>query len=319
MTALTIHASPACDISIPLASLVHPFDGRKYSRALRLLQRQHPAELAACLRPIAGPMTEDELRLVHTSDYLASLRCSRTVAGILEVAPLRWLPSPLVRRWILRPMLVAAAGTRDAALAALASGGTAVCLGGGFHHAHADHGEGFCIYADVPLAFRILVARGLLAAGDEALVIDLDAHRGNGFESACHDDPVHFLDLYNVQTYPGLDDSQPGRHPHLIPLRAGTDDAAYLAVLAEHLPAFLDRHARARIAFFNAGTDIFAGDQLGRQAVSAEGVLRRDVMVLDELRRRRLPTVMVTSGGYSDESHRLIARTVSHLLGRGVA
>lgn len=311
---LTIHASPDCDIRIPGASWLHPFDGRKFSRALRLAEAAAPAAVAACLRPIAGPLAEADLGLVHLPAYLASLGRSRTVARIVEAAPLRWLPPALLRRWILRPMLVAAAGTRDAAEAALGHGGAAVCLGGGFHHAHADHGEGFCVYADVPIAIRSLVARGRLAAADRVLVIDLDAHRGNGFESVCRDWPVQFFDMYNFQAYPGLDDSEPERFPFLIPVRAGEDDAGYLATLSAELPRFLDANAGARLAFFNAGTDVLAGDPLGRLGLSEDGVLRRDRLVLDELRRRGIPVAMVTSGGYTGASHRLIARTLGHLL-----
>ena len=204
---LSIHSAPACDIRIPGAAWFHPFDGRKFSRALRLVRTAHPADVASLLQTITNPMSDTELRLVHTADYLASLQHSRTIARILEVAALRWVPASLLQRWILHPMLMACAGTRDAALSAISTGGTAVCLGGGFHHAHADHGEGFCVFADIPIAIRMLISNGTLSAHDEVLVIDLDAHRGNGFESICHDWPVHFFDLYNFQAYPGLSDA----------------------------------------------------------------------------------------------------------------
>ena len=311
---LSIHSAPACDIRIPGAGWFHPFDGRKFSRALQMAQTTHPTDVASRLRMITGPLGEAELRLVHTADYLASLQQSRTIARILEVGALNWIPASLLHRWILHPMLMACAGTRDAAISALKSGGTAVCLGGGFHHAHADHGEGFCVFADIPIAIRALIANGSLSAHDEVLVIDLDAHRGNGFESICHDWPVHFFDLYNFQAYPGLYDAEPERFPFLIPMRSGEDDRGYLATLGSELPNFLDAHPRAKLVFFNAGTDVVAGDPLGRLALTEDGVFKRDALVFAELRRRKLPTVMVTSGGYTSASHRLIARTLIHLI-----
>ena len=311
---VTIHASPACDIRIPFASWLHPFDGRKFSRAMRCVMQADIPGTAGCIRPIAGPLAEADLLRVHDRAYLASLCQSRTVARILEAAPLRFVPAGLLHQWILRPMLVAAAGTLAAAESACLSGGTAVCMGGGFHHAHADHGEGFCVFADIPIAIRGLVARGHLSAQDQVLVIDLDAHRGNGFEAICRDWPVQFFDMYNFQVYPGLDDSEPERFPFLIPLRRGEDDPGYLGTLSEELPRFLESNSGARLAFYNAGTDVFAGDRLGQFALSEDGVFRRDRMVLEELRRRHIPTVMVTSGGYSKASHRMIARTVRHLL-----
>jgi len=313
---LTIHASPSCDIRIPFASWIHPFDGRKFSRAMRLIERAVIPGTASCIRPIPGPLTEIDLLRVHHRDYLASLNASQTTAGILEAGPLRFVPAGLLRRWILTPMLVAAAGTLAAAESALASGDIAVCLGGGFHHAHAGHGEGFCVFADIPVAIRSLVARNRLSPDDDVLVIDLDAHRGNGFETICHDWPVHFFDMYNFQAYPGLNDGEPERFPFLIPVCAGEGDAEYLETLVRELPRFLDARPGARLAFYNAGTDVIAGDRIGRLGLSEDGVLRRDRIVLEELSRRRIPTAMVTSGGYTEASHRMIARTVQFLLGR---
>ncbi len=68
--------------------------------------------------------------------------------------------------------------------------------GGGFHHAFRDHGEGFCIYADVAAALAAVRAQGLLSADDPVAIIDLDAHRGNGVWGLCGSDPsVHVMDI----------------------------------------------------------------------------------------------------------------------------
>lgn len=310
---LSIHHSPLCDIRIPGARWFHPFDGKKWSRAVRLLEAEFGSGVGGRLRPVSGPLSDADLGRVHTPAYLHAMRNDpKTVARALEVRPLAWLGNGFIQHRIITPMLFAAAGTLAAARKALTDGGTAICLGGGFHHAHADHGEGFCLIADIPIAVRTLVAEGRLAPTDRILVIDLDAHRGNGFEAICRHEPVEFFDIYNAFAYPGFADEDTQRFPYLIPTRTGDDDAGYLGTLNRELPEFLDRFATgARLAFYNAGTDILVGDRLGGLSVSAEGVRERDRLVFAALRARRIPTVMVTSGGYTDASHRCIATAVA--------
>ena len=79
-------------------------------------------------------------------------------------------------------------------------------------------------------------------------------------------------------------------------------------ILDEELPKFLASTPRPRLAIYNAGTDILAGDPVGRMAVSAEHVAARDRLVVRTLAERGISTVVVTSGGYTRESHRLIAQ-----------
>lgn len=98
---------------------------------------------------------------------------------------------------------------------------------------------------------------------------------------------------------------------------SGCTTDEYLELLQTRLPAFIESVGQSKqvgLAIYNAGTDIYEGDALGGLRVSAEGVLKRDLFVLEELRRRAIPTVMLPSGGYSEESHRMIARTIQHLL-----
>jgi histone deacetylase 11 len=113
------------------------------------------------------------------------------------------LPGRTLDRRVLLPMRWAVQGTIDAARMAVA-GGAAINLAGGYHHAHRDRGEGFCLYADVPIAIEMLRKEKLLSENARVAIIDLDAHRGNGFEAIYeHDERVQFFDLYNFQVYPG--------------------------------------------------------------------------------------------------------------------
>ena len=90
-----------------------------------------------------------------------------------------------------------------------------------------------------------------------------------------------------------------------------------MSLLRAELPPFLDalsRPKRPALAIYNAGTDVFAGDPLGYLGLSAEGILTRDQFVLQQLADRGIPWLMLPSGGYTRESYRLIARTVSWAL-----
>jgi acetoin utilization deacetylase AcuC-like enzyme len=100
-----------------------------------------------------------------------------------------------------------------------------------------------------------------------------------------------------------------------IPLKARTADDAYLATVREDLPSFLASMPRKpALAIYNAGTDVLAGDPVGRLSVSVEGVVARDAMVLDTLSGQGIPTVIVTSGGYSSNSYELIAQLAHRVM-----
>jgi histone deacetylase 11 len=315
LTTPSLVYAPGYDITLLGLERLHPFDGRKFSRAWRLLRERLGAQLDALHHEPAAPITHADLLAVHTPAYLASLRSPAVVARALEVRALGWLPASFVESRLLRPMQLATAGTVLAAQRALHSGGMAFNLGGGFHHAFADHGEGFCLYADVALALALARRSGALAPSDAVAVIDLDAHRGNGVWSLCGADPaVRVLDLYNAQAYPGLFEGDPDRFEFQVPLKAMTGGADYLAILREMLPRFLAAGDTPRLAVYNAGTDVVAGDPLGRLNLSEDEVAERDRLVVRTLAERGIPTLIVTSGGYTRASHRLVAQLAIELV-----
>jgi histone deacetylase 11 len=76
----------------------------------------------------------------------------------------------------------------------------AINIGGGFHHASANSGSGFCVYADITLAIQFLFLKALI---EKAMIIDLDAHQGNGHELDFLDDNrVYIFDMFNYQIFP---------------------------------------------------------------------------------------------------------------------
>jgi histone deacetylase 11 len=176
---------------------LHPFDSRKY-------QRIHDALIARGLRrpgdfrrPIS--VSRRDLLKLHTRDYLNSLRSSRVLARILEVSIAGAVPGWLLDWRILRPMPLATGGTLLACRVALEHG-VAINLGGGYHHAAAGWGGGFCVYADIPLAATILHSEGRV---DNVMVVDLDAHQGNGTAAVFQKWPwASILDAYQESLFP---------------------------------------------------------------------------------------------------------------------
>jgi histone deacetylase 11 len=309
--------SPAYNIRALGFERLHPFDSRKYGKAWRLLKRQFGAELAdVTIRP-RRPIGRDRLLSVHTPAYLARLRDRKYAAQVIEVPQLRHLPAAVIDWCVLRPMRYATMGTILAAREARRCG-LAVNLSGGYHHAGPDRGEGFSVYADAALAIADLHSSGALGVNDRVAYVDCDAHQGNGFCRCVYSDSRVFIyDQFNGAIYPWLDARARSRVDCAVPLTMNCHGVDYLAALRSKLPPFLDaiaRNSRIGLAIYNAGTDIVAGDPLGRMNVSAEKVIERDRYVIGELTGRGLPTVVLTSGGYTRESYKLIAAMIEYVL-----
>jgi acetoin utilization deacetylase AcuC-like enzyme len=261
----------------------HPFPISKYS----LLKDRLLAEgvLAAEDLVEPPPVDRETLALVHTADYLDKLESSG-----LSTAEQRRLGMP----WsdaLWQRSLLACGGTLLAARLALESG-LAANLAGGTHHAFADHGEGFCVLNDVAVAITKLRQDADI---ERALVIDLDVHQGNGtaaiFAGA---EEVFTFSMHGERNYPAVK----MRSDVDVALKDGADDAEYLRALHEHLPAVLEA-ARAELTFYLAGVDVAAGDRYGKLALTEEGIRRRDRYVIDSVRERGLPLVIVLGGGYA--------------------
>jgi acetoin utilization deacetylase AcuC-like enzyme len=179
--------------------------------------------------------------------------------------------------------------------------GFAANTAGGSHHAHRAAGAGFCVFNDVAVAARVLLDEG---AVHRVLVIDLDVHQGDGTADILGGDPnVFTLSLHCRANYP----AHKKQSSLDIALDAGTGDAEYLALADRVTGQLLDR-LRPDLVFYNAGVDPHADDRLGRLALSSDGLLARERMVLAHCRRRGVPLAGVMGGGYDDDLDRLVAR-----------
>ena len=263
----------------------HRFPLAKY-RLLRERIERWPAATGVELL-LAPRALRDELLLVHTADYVDRFAAGALSREAMQRIGFPWSPE-LVER-----SLRSCGGTIAAARIALQHG-AAVYLAGGTHHARADRGAGYCVYNDVAVGARIVQRE---SPHRRVLVVDTDVHQGDGTAAIFADDPSVFtFSVHGDANFPASKaDSDLD-----IALPTGTGDDVYLAAVAHGLQESL-RRSEPQFVFYLSGADPFAGDRLGKLAISKQGLLARDRLVFAALRERRLPWVTVMGGGYGKQ------------------
>ena len=262
---------------------VHVFPMRKF----RLLREEivRRGLLADQDILVPQPATPEQVLRVHDRAYVDKLTLGRL--SVLEEA---LLELPYSKQLVDASFLCAGGSILAAREARTRAVG--INLGGGFHHAFPDHGEGFCVFNDVAIAIRALQHEGLVR---RAAVIDLDVHQGNGTAAIFRDDPSVFtFSMHDEDNYPAIkppSDLDVG-------LDKGTAGAEYLAALERHVPAILDRHRPDLVAYV-AGADPFEEDQLGGLKLTREDLRRRDRVVFDTAASREIPVAAFLAGGYA--------------------
>jgi acetoin utilization deacetylase AcuC-like enzyme len=226
----------------------------------------------------------DDLGLVHTREYLEKLRNNTLTAEDIATLELPWAPE------LADAFRLMVGGTCDAASAALDDGGS-VHVGGGLHHAFANHGEGFCPLNDVAVAVRVLQRDGRIR---RAAIVDCDVHHGNGTAMIFERDPEVFtFSIHQQHNYPLF---KP-RSDLDIGLEDGAGDARYLDALRSALPAIM--RSGPELIVYVAGADPFEGDRLGGLSVTKAGLRQRDELVIESGRSAGVPIVVVLAGGYA--------------------
>lgn len=258
----------------------HKFPMEKYKMIRQEL------ESAPQFRFAPGPMArrEDLLR-VHDEAYVDAF-----LNGSLGETQVRRIGFPQVPELIARS-LSSVGGTVAAAKRAMDDGWSGV-LAGGTHHAYRNFGSGFCVLNDIAVAAQTLLDEGLVS---RVAVIDLDVHQGDGTAAI-------FAGREDVYTF-----SAHGRHN--FPFRKqqsnfdlefenGTADEDYLEAIERQLPRAFE--FGADIVFYQAGVDALASDRLGKLAMTAGGLRRRDEMVFRMVSAASVPCVVTLGGGYAD-------------------
>ncbi len=259
----------------------HVFQTEKYAMVRDNLVATNQAVPFDFVEP-PEPNVED-VQLVHTKEYvddLLSLRWSpRTVHSEL----------PLTTE-VVEGFMLFASGTVEACRMAL-DDKVAMHIGGGFHHAFADHGEGFCYINDIAVGIRKMQQEKRI---ERAAVIDCDLHQGNGTARIFQGDTrvftfsIHQERLYPVKERSDLD----------IGLDEETGDDVYIEQLQSVVGKILAQH-KPELVVYVAGADPFKYDQLGALRLTKRGLAFRDRIVIDGCYKRGIPVVPVTAGGYA--------------------
>jgi len=261
----------------------HVFPPQKYRLVFHELKQNGKLELSNVKLLEPRMPTREELRLVHTDKYLDdALNARFTPATFSSELP--------VRKDVIDAFLLGTGGTIVSAESAV-SVGRSINIGGGFHHAFADHAEGFCYFNDIAIAARkLLVER---KAGRIAIV-DCDLHQGNGTAHIFHDEPnVFTFSIHQENNYPMKENSKLD-----IGLDDGVGDAEYLQRMGGAIER-IEREFKPDFVFYLAGADPFKEDQLGSLVLTHEGFRKRDDMVIGTFGKMKVPICAVLAGGYS--------------------
>jgi len=261
----------------------HVFPSVKYRLTKEALLRDRIVEPGDFVEP--PPASDDDIALVHHREYLRKLQTGKL--SYLEVMRLEIPYSPE----LIRAVWLCAGGSILAGRLALEEG-VAVNLGGGFHHAYPDHGEGFCVLNDFAIAIRRLQKDGCI---ERAMTVDCDVHQGNGTAAIFGGDhSVFTMSIHQENNYP-----YPKPPSSLdINLADGVEDEEYLRELTKGLDQALAEFTPDLI-FYVAGADPYRDDQLGGLKLSLDGLEKRDRLVFEKARAKSIPVAVTLAGGYA--------------------
>jgi len=285
----------------------HVFPAEKYRLVRERLLKDKIAAASDFVEP--KPASDEDILLVHTPEYVSKLR--HGTLSPLEEAQMEVPYSPE----LVRAFWLAAGGSIKAAEFALADG-IAFNIGGGFHHAFPDHGEGFCVIHDVAVAIRRMQKDGKIK---RAMTVDCDVHHGNGTAAIfgngkasgnplpsetkpdhrgtqrnTESTDVFTISLHQANNYPAW--KPPSSIDVNLPDRTG--DAEYLRWLDNALSSGL-RQFQPDLLCYIAGADPYKEDQLGGLSLSIEGLKQRDQLVFRVAKARGIPVMVTYAGGYA--------------------
>jgi acetoin utilization deacetylase AcuC-like enzyme len=297
------------DYYLPIGA--HVFPAEKYKRIHDRLLASGVAAPSDFVVP--RPATDQDVLLVHTPEYVHKLK-----TGTLSAREQMELEVPFSGE-LVRAFWLAAGGSILAAELAL-SQQIAVNIGGGFHHAFPDHGEGFSMIHDVAVAIRRMQRDGKIRT---AMTVDCDVHQGNGTAAifaatrtageplpsapaselkttaktkarSTHAGDVFTISLHQENNYPAW--KPPSSIDVNLPDGIGDDD--YLAWLDNALSSGL-RQFDPELLCYVAGADPYREDQLGGLALTIDGLKKRDELVFRVARARNIPVMVTFAGGYA--------------------
>lgn len=231
------------------------------------------------------PASDEDILLIHSKEYLNKLK-----NGTLSFEEIFRLELPYSRQLVHASYICVNGTIKNCAIAL--ERGVGVHIGGGFHHAFRDHGEGFCIFNDVAIAVKRMIKDGRIV---KAMIIDCDLHQGNGTADIFKDNKnVFTFSIHQQNNYPfykpksdldiGLDDY--------------SSDKVYLGELREHIPKIISDF-KPQLILYVAGADPYKNDQIGNLALTIDGLAKRDEFIFETARNFNVPIAVVLAGGYA--------------------
>ena len=240
----------------------------------------------------APPATPAQLGFVHHPDYIDALCCGRLDSKAMRRIGFPW------SEFLLQRSLQSVGGTVRTMQLALKHG-VALHLSGGYHHAFAEEGAGFCLFNDLAVAAKAARQQGV----EKVLIFDCDVHQGDGTALLFADDPnIITASLHGEKNFPAR--KQQSDWDIALPTHCGDED--YLDAVKTSLDYLLHLH-QPDLVLYDAGVDIHQDDDLGLLQVSTTGVYQRDAFVFERCRALQIPVAAVIGGGYQRDLTKLTA------------
>jgi acetoin utilization deacetylase AcuC-like enzyme len=288
----------------------HVFRADKYRFIIERLTQLGVVERAELVEPSSA--SESDVMLVHSPLYVNKL-----MEGSLSAREELQMEIPYSPQ-VVDTFMLHTGGSILAAERALQDG-VCINIGGGFHHAFPDHGEGFCMINDIAVAIRTMQKRGLI---ERAMTVDCDVHQGNGtaaiFSKPAQSSPalpsaspptfspprgemlqgcsrdVFTISLHQENNYPFA------KPPSSIDVNLpdGCTDEEYLGWLDNALSSGL-RQFEPQLLCYVAGADPFREDQLGGLNLTLDGLKQRDELLFRVARAHDIPVMVTFAGGYA--------------------
>ena len=273
----------------------HRFVGTKFSDLYNHIKDSDIYKNLIIHKSIEAPISD--VQCVHNSEYVLNVK-----QGNLSRADERKINLPWSKR-LARRSFLAIQGTLQTSQLALGNG-VACHLAGGTHHAFKDCGSGFCVFNDLAYASIALLNQKKVK---KILILDLDVHQGDGTASICENiDNIFTCSIHCKNNFP-FDKKNSNLD---VPIDDEVNDVEYINILTKTLDQ-IESNFTPDIVFYDAGVDVHSNDDLGNLNLTDDGIKKRDEIVCEYFKEKKIPLCTVIGGGYSKNRQELASRHFS--------
>ena len=273
----------------------HRFVGTKFSDLYNHIKDSDIYKNLIIHKSIEAPISD--VQCVHNSEYVLNVK-----QGNLSRADERKINLPWSKR-LARRSFLAIQGTLQTSQLALENG-VACHLAGGTHHAFKDCGSGFCVFNDLAYASIALLNQKKVK---KILILDLDVHQGDGTASICENiDNIFTCSIHCKNNFP-FDKKNSNLD---VPIDDEVNDVKYINILTKTLDQ-IESNFTPDIVFYDAGVDVHSNDDLGNLNLTDDGIKKRDEIVCEYFKEKKVPLCTVIGGGYSKNRQELASRHFS--------